>query len=217
MNKFSELILVENKRASVTQDGSFVAYTSTFGPPPDLVGDIIEKGAFSAALEEHSRNRTLPALLWNHDTHEPIGTWLSFVEDSHGLLGTGRLTLETRRGKEAAALMKQGALAMSIGFSIAQGGSETRGGIRYINRIGRLAEISLVALPANPAAKILSKSRPRTPREYEHQLRDALGLSAREAKRAAAGGWSALVREEQSNLDRIYEATQEILDEIRTR
>lgn len=217
MNKFSELILVENKRASVMEDGSFVAYTSTFGPPPDLVGDIIEKNAFSAALEQHKRNGSQPALLWNHDTHEPIGTWLNFVEDDHGLLGSGRLTLETRRGREAAALMKDGALAMSIGFNIAKGGSEKRGGIRYIKRIGRLGEISLVALPANPAAKIVSKSRPQTPREYERQLRDALGLSAREAKRACAGGWGALVREEQPDLDRIYDATQEILDELRTR
>ncbi len=199
MTKFSELLLLETKRASVTTDGIFTAYVSTFGPPPDLVGDIIEKGAFRPALAAHRQTKTQPALLWNHNSDEPIGTWINFVEDDHGLLGTGRLTLQTRRGKEAAALMKDNALATSIGFG--EVASTLRGSVRHITRISRLAEISLVSLPANPKAKIVSKARPTSRKQFEHLLRDVAGLTVREAKRVSFGGYGSLVRQEQDSTD----------------
>jgi hypothetical protein len=135
------------------------------------------------------------------------------------LLVAGKLTLGTRRGKEAHALLKDDALAMSIGFAIAEGGSTTTRGVRTIKAIRKLAELSMVALPANVRAKVLStKSRPETRREYELLLRSAAGLSCREAARAAAGGWGALVRQEQdTDLDHVLEEIREIREILRTR
>ncbi|WP_260465721.1 HK97 family phage prohead protease [Stutzerimonas stutzeri] len=89
---------------------------------------------------------------------------------------------------------------MSIGYMIPAGGAEIKNGARLLKQID-LVEVSLVALPANTSARITSvKSfdpvNP-NPRDFERSVRDALGLSAREAKRLMAGGWNGLVRDEQ--------------------
>lgn len=185
------------KRGSITETGRFSGYASTYGGEPDEQGDIILPGAFSAALRVHEKAGTQPALLWGHDHSEPVGKWLSFTEDEHGLLAVGQLTLGTKRGAEAYELLKADALSLSIGFSISPGGAETKNGIRYIKDIRRLFEVSLVSIPANPRAKVTAVKS--SPREFEKALRDLIGLSHREAKRAAAGGWRALA--DQSALD----------------
>ena len=61
-------------------------------------------------------------MLWGHDHKEPVGKWLTLKEDATGLQVTGRLTLGTRRGAEAYALLQDDALALSIGFAVAGGG-----------------------------------------------------------------------------------------------
>jgi len=192
---------LEIKRGSITETGRFTGYASTFGGEPDEVGDVILKGAFAKALQHHERSQTKPAMLWGHDMSEPVGKWLSFAEDAHGLLAVGQLTLGTRRGREAFELLRDDALSLSIGFSIAPGGSTTRNSTRYITDIARLFEVSLVSVPANPRAKIsgLTKS----PRIFEKALRERLGLSARESKRATAGGWTALVNQEAPPIDAV--------------
>jgi HK97 family phage prohead protease len=199
MDKHFSPLIIELKRGSVTDEGRFSGYASTFGDPPDAVGDIIERGAFQPALKQHQTDGTMPAMLWHHDLSEPIGKWLHFTEDSHGLLATGQLTLGTRRGSEALALLKDDAVALSIGFSIAKDGAETKDGIRHIKSIARLYEVSLVSIPANSRARI-SKAKPCTVREFEAMLR-RIGLSSREAKRAATGGWPAYARDERSTDD----------------
>ncbi|MNZ78379.1 Caudovirus prohead protease [compost metagenome] len=96
--------------------------------------------------------------------------------------------------------MKDGALALSIGYSIAPDGAEVRQGITLLREV-ELHEVSLVAMPANTNARIHSvkafDSAKPDPRTFEQAARDALGLSAREAKRLMAGGWSGLVRDVQ--------------------
>jgi hypothetical protein len=52
-----------------------------------------------------------------------------------------------------------------------------------------LVEASLVALAMNPKARIGAVKA--SPRAFETKLRTDLGLSAREARRLMAGGWSA--------------------------
>lgn len=204
---------LEIKRASVDAEGLFTGYGSTFDGPPDSYGDIIVKGAFKQVIADHKSAGTMPALLWAHDQSEPVGRWLDMGEDGHGLLMTGKLTLGTKRGAEASALLKDGALGLSIGFVLDRNGYERRDGIRYITKIARLLEVSLVAIPANSAAKVTGvKAKPANPRELEHLLRDAAGLSAREAKRVTAGGWGALAREERgsTNLDRVLSEIEEL-------
>ncbi|OEO23094.1 prohead protease [Pseudomonas sp. J237] len=182
--------------------GCFSGFASTYGGEPDSYGDVIAPGAFTESLAAHAKAGTRPALLWQHDQRCPIGIWTGFDDSDEGLLSHGQLTLEVPQAKAAHALMKDGALALSIGFNIPMGGAHTADYGRVISKID-LMEISLVAIPANVNAKItdvkcFDPSSP-NPREFERSVRDALGLSAREAKRLMAGGWSGLVRDEQSD------------------
>jgi len=183
--------------------GSFTGYASTFGGEPDQHGDLIAPGAFAQSLAKHAAAGTRPALLWQHDQTNPVGVWNSFEEDSVGLLGLGRLTMDVPQAKAAHALAKDGALALSIGYTIPPGGAELVNGARLLKQID-LVEVSLVGIPANPSARITSvksafDSANPNPRDFKRAARDALGLSAREAKRLMAGGWNGLVRDEQTD------------------
>ncbi|MBF8641813.1 MULTISPECIES: HK97 family phage prohead protease [Pseudomonas] len=181
------------------QTGSFIGYASTFDNEPDRSGDLIASGAFIKSLAKHKADGTRPALLWQHDQANPVGVWESLQEDAQGLLGHGRLTMDVPLAKAAYALAKDGALALSIGYTIPHGGAELVNGARLLKEID-LVEISLVGVAANPLARILSVKTafdPENPREFERFARDALGLSARQIKRFMGGGWSALVGDQQ--------------------
>lgn len=164
--------------------GTLSGYASVFGPPADMHGDIVKPGAFAKSLASGVR----PLMLWSHDLSEPIGVWTDVREDSKGLLVTGRLTLETRRGAEAYALLKDGALnGLSIGFR-AVGLEDRADGGRLLTEID-LAEISLVTLPSASRARVSSvKSGEITPRTIEAILRDA-GVSKAMAAGIVARGF----------------------------
>ena len=178
--------------------GSFSGYASTFGGPPDSFGDVIASGAFARSLSEHRGAGTLPAMLWQHDSRAVVGRWREVVEDRRGLRVEGKLTLEVQRAREAYALLKDGALnGLSIGFRT-RASRPQKGGGRLLTDI-ELMEISLVALPANAMARVRDVKTAEgiaTIRDYEAALRDALGFSARAAKRLAAGGWPAFIGRE---------------------
>ncbi|MEQ8503867.1 MAG: HK97 family phage prohead protease [Rhodospirillales bacterium] len=164
--------------------GIISGYASVFGPPADRHGDVIAPGAFTASLASGDK----PLMLWSHDLSEPIGTWTSLKEDAKGLLVTGRLTLETRRGAEAYALLKDGALnGLSIGFRTVAADELPDGG-RLLKQI-ELAEISLVTLPSASRARVTSvKSGEITPRLLESILREA-GIPKRLAASVVIHGW----------------------------
>lgn len=188
----------EFKLSGAEASGSFAGYASTFGGEPDAYGDIIAPGAFTDSLAAYQAKNAAPALLWAHDSAEPIGKWLALKQDRYGLAVEGKLTLGTKRGTEAHALMKDDALGLSIGYRVASGGATYSGSSRILKAI-ELFEISAVAMPANPSARVTSvKSaafmRPENIREFEAALRDACGFTVREAKRIASAGWPALVR-----------------------
>jgi hypothetical protein len=207
--------LLEIKRANVSSTGEFEAYASTWTKTPDTQNDVIQRGAYLPALAAHKAAGTLPAMLWSHDVKTPIGRWLSFEEDSHGLKATGKLTLETRKGAEAHALMRDSAVFLSVGFFIAKGGQKKSGSTRIITKISKLVEVSLVSLPSNSEAKILNVKKLTTPRAFEKLLRDSGGLSAREAKRACAGGWRGYVRDErQTDIDKVLAKIDELKTEL---
>ena len=162
---------------AANKPGEFDAYGSTFGGTPDAYGDIIAPGAFTKTIADHRAKGTSPALLWSHDMAQPIGVITQLSQDTTGLLVSGKLTLEVAKAAEAHALALAGALAMSIGYRATSATPMTRAG-RTLNEI-TLYECSLVAVPANTNAKILSiKSRPdlvdlNNPRVAEKILRDA--------------------------------------------
>lgn len=181
--------------AGALAPGEFKGYASTFGGPPDAYGDVIAPGAFAGSLAEHRAAGTMPSLLWAHDPSEPLGRFKAMQEDAHGLAVDGRLTLDLQRAKDAHALMKDDALGLSIGYRTIK--SEHRNGVRVLTSL-QLFEASLVAMPANPAARVTSvKSLFGTRPQNVGELRDALieaGFSVREAKRAAGAAWRAIER-----------------------
>ncbi len=194
----------EFKLAGSESSGIFEGYASTFGGLPDSYGDLINPGSFKDTLKDHATKGTAPALLWAHDPTEPIGKWLTLAEDRFGLAVKGKLTLGTKRGAEARELMKDGALGLSIGYKVPPGTTAYEGNNRILKAIN-LLEISAVAIPANPSARIhgvksIDFARPENIREFESALRDACGFSHREAKRIASVGWSALRRDDSDEL-----------------
>ena len=191
-------------------EGTFQGYAATFGGPPDLVGDVIAKGAFADAIRAHTAAKTKPAMLWSHDHTAPIGVWTSLAEDSRGLLVAGKLSLGITRAREAYELLRDGAISLSIGFSLAPFGARERAGIREITKVGRLAEISLVSMPANSRAVVTQvKALPTNPREFERLLRDA-GFSSRQAKSATAAGWRGIARDERNPLDLVLSKIEQL-------
>ena len=133
--------------------GTLSGYASVFEGDPDSYGDVIARGAFTRSLAEHKAAGSAPLLLWQHDPSEPIGVWLALREDATGLHVSGRLILETRRGQEAYALLKAGALnGLSIGFRTRA--SERRNGGGRVLQDLELIEISLVSIPAASRARV---------------------------------------------------------------
>lgn len=164
-------------------DGTVEGYGSVFGVRDDY-DDVIAKGAFAASLAAHKAAGTMPAMLWQHDAAQPIGVWSEMVEDERGLKITGRLALDTTRGKEAFALLKMGALnGLSIGFMSKQWAYDRESEVRTLTEID-LWEVSLVTFPANTAARVTGVKSAvdeiTAPRDAERILREA-GFSKSDA------------------------------------
>lgn len=167
---------------AVSDDGTFEGYGSVFGVK-DSYDEIVAPGAFSDSLNEHKAAGTMPALLWQHRSGEPIGVYASIEEDSIGLKLSGRLALKTSRGAEAHELLKMKAISgLSIGFMTREDSFDRLTGIRTLKRVD-LWEVSLVTFPANDAARVTGVKSIETIEDLksaEQFLRDS-GLSRREA------------------------------------
>ena len=191
---------------TVTQDdgaevGVFEGLASTFGNR-DMMGDLVEPGAFRAAL---ARPATIK-MLWQHDARAPIGVWEWVRETAAGLEVKGRLVLEVQQARETLALLKAGAVdALSIGFSVQRGGAEfdRERALRRIKAVD-LWEISVVTFPANPKAlvariKAADSGASRgghglpTEREFERLLMRDAGLSRSQARTVSTAGYKALL------------------------
>jgi HK97 family phage prohead protease len=181
---------------ATAQNGQFEGYASVFNNV-DLVGDIVAPGAFTKSLNDHQTAGSTPAMLYAHNQAMPIGKWSHLEVDSYGLFVRGKLTLEVQQAKEAHALMLDDALGLSIGFATVR--QADAGGANLLQEV-KLHEVSLVGLPANPAAQITavkSLAQVQSIREYETILKSQFGLSNREAKRLSGGGWYAYRGDEQ--------------------
>ena len=174
--------------------GRFRGIAAGFSATPDRHGDVIVPGAFNATLEAwRARGARIP-VLWQHDQSEPIGAIHEAAETSEGLEVEGQLAAGVGNAERAMKLLETGAMSMSIGFEIPPDSARLRGdGVRELRAIS-LVEISLVSVPADPFAVVRQVKS--DIRSFEAAARDVLGLSSREAKRLAAGGYAALVRDE---------------------
>jgi uncharacterized protein len=190
----------------------FSGYASTFHNV-DRVGDVVMPGAFAKSLKLMSQSKQRPALLLHHDLHRPIGVWETMAEDEKGLAVTGRLTKGVRDADEAYALLKDGAIhSLSIGYIPVDENFDPKSGVNYINEV-ELHEVSLVTIPANPAAVISTvKDAEGNPniRELERVLRD-VGLSRREAKAFISCGIAGLRNADAAEMAREAELKHHIM------
>lgn len=134
-------------KAAINVDdmGAISGIAWPFGSP-DMVGDLITKGAFTAPA-------TLP-MLWSHDQSQVVGVWDSIAETERGLEVKGRLLVDdVERAREVRAIVKAGgAGGLSIGFQTKKA-VPRQGGGRTISALD-LKEVSIVSVPAHPGALI---------------------------------------------------------------
>lgn len=187
--RLSPAALLELKFAD-HEAGTVHGFASVFNTAPDAFGDTVAPGAFAASLKAHEAAGTRPAFLWQHDPAEPIGVWERVAETASALEVVGKLNLDTQRGREAASLLRQGALrGLSIGYRATKS-ERTQNGGRRLTQVN-LFEVSLVTFAAQPAARVIEAKSIQSARDYEAALR-ALGFPRSAATKLAAGGWSAL-------------------------
>lgn len=142
---------------ALSADGIVSGYASLFGVP-DLGRDVVLAGAFRDSLAR--RGASGIRMLWQHDPAEPIGRWLSLVEDARGLRVRGRLSAGVARARELAALVREGALdGLSIGFRTVEAHRDRASGLRRLARID-LWEVSLVTFPMQPGARLDARADP---------------------------------------------------------
>ncbi|WP_203009087.1 HK97 family phage prohead protease [Pseudomonas paraversuta] len=170
------------KFSSGGAQGIFEGYASVFSVV-DSDGDIIEPGAFAAALKTQSR---AVAMFFNHRRNEiPVGKWLDLSEDSTGLHVRGELTPGNPQSDALKAAMIHGTVGgMSVGFSAAKGDCAPIATGYSFKSVSRLSEISICTFPANEQATVSalkSMDTIETIRDAENWLRDSAGLSKSEA------------------------------------
>lgn len=170
---------LEIKEDSLQENGLFEGYGATFGGKPDAYGDIVAPGAFAGTLEKGGRNGNGIAMLWCHDSDDPIGVWTMLAEDKKGLKVQGKLAMKTQCGMEKYELMKMGAVkGLSIGYDTISYEYDEKKKVRTLTEVN-LWEISLCTFPANTKATVTAIKAiesAQNERELEHALRDA-GLS----------------------------------------
>lgn len=171
-------------RAADVASGVITGYGSVFNGPPNHNGVIIEPGAYAESLRQR-----MPAMLWSHNMAEPVGKWTKAEEDSYGLKLTGQLNTDVQRGQEALDLYKSGAISgLSYGGYAEEGGFRYDGNTMIISKM-TLLEVSLVAIPAEERARVLSvRASIQTPKDFERWLRSA-GFNRREALRVTSHGF----------------------------
>lgn len=192
-----EFGLTEVKRAG--KAGAFSGYGAVFGNT-DRVGDIVEKGAFTATIADWKARGKWPKMLLQHgggfiggaDDLTPIGVWTDMSEDDFGLKVEGQLiALGTDRATYIHEGLLTGAIdAMSIGYRARKYryGTKPDEPDRYLEEV-ELVEVSLVTFPANERA-LVSSVKNLTPdelRNFEAHLRRDGGFSQADAAMVLAG------------------------------
>lgn len=124
----------------------FAGYAAIFDRP-DRGGDVVRAGAFGWSLK---RGAGAVPLLWQHDPARPVGRIEYLREDGRGLRVIARLS-GGAAGREAAALVKEGAVAgLSFGYRVRTCKGEAPRELTDLD----LVEISLVTLPMQPRARV---------------------------------------------------------------
>jgi HK97 family phage prohead protease len=128
--------------------GVVTGYASTFGNV-DLVGDIVQPGAFNRTLASRSEK---VKVLWQHSAFDPIGKPVTMRADEHGLYTETRLS-ETTLGRDVLKLIQDEVVTdMSIGYDVLDFAWDEEG--HFLIREAKLYEYSFVTFPANELANV---------------------------------------------------------------
>lgn len=167
----------------VSDTGVFTGLGSVFGNL-DRGDDIVQAGAFTKSVAALKTQGRMPAMLWQHNTDEPIGAYKSMQETADGLIVQGQLALKTQRGAEAYELMKMGAIGgLSIGGWVTGANYDNKNDIRTITEF-ELWEVSVVTFPMNDEARIAAVKSVDQIEDFKSAcdyLRNACGCSRTEA------------------------------------
>ncbi len=206
--------------ADVDAAGTFAGYGSVFNVV-DAVGEVVEPGAFANAL---------PAFLnegfvaFGHDWSQPVAYPLEASEDSRGLFlrAAFHSTSEGQRARVITAerLTAGKTMGLSIGYLVGRDRVDRRTGIRYLEEIDPLYEVSIVTVPANREAGVHAVKSPLEALSYAQEaetvLAEARSLSARtrqiqELRRKEGRVLSAANRQ---RLEGLLPALQQVIDDI---
>lgn len=185
------------KIKSLSEAGEFEGYGSVFGVK-DHGSDIVMPGAFTKSLAGWQAKGKLPPVLWQHDTHEPIGPHTDMQEDETGLFVKGKLLIDDDPvARRAYAHMKAGSVnGLSIGYTLKDWEWDSAKGAYLLKEI-ELWEVSVVTFAMNEQAYVtdvksmLAKGQTPTEEQLEHAL-CSVGLTPEQAKSFLASGYSAL-------------------------
>lgn len=168
--------------------GTFEGYASKWNGV-DTYGDTIVKGAFAETLRTNGQPKLFLEHSWKlGGAMLPIGK-ATCQEDDIGLYVRGELTPGLSIAGDVSAAMKHGTIdGLSIGGMVKRGDYEAVNGGRVIKKWHNLLDVSVVAYPADGAARIDLTSvksaeldteiaQIETLRDFEYFLRDASGFS----------------------------------------
>lgn len=201
MNKTAPIFEIK----ATSNVGEIEGYASTFGGDPDSYGDIIADGAFADSIAGWGAKGRLPAMLWQHNSDQPIGRWVEMSEDNHGLAVKGQINMKVPEAIRAYEHLKAGDIdGLSIGYRLeAYEVDEDEPGIWTLTRLD-LREVSVVSTPANESAVVenvkaqkskvieidnliarVAAGERLTEREFEDLAKGTWQLSNSQAERAA--------------------------------
>ncbi|WP_299643416.1 HK97 family phage prohead protease [uncultured Ruegeria sp.] len=142
---------------SVTESAVIEGYASLFGQV-DQGSDVVQRGAYRGSLDGLTKAGQRVKMLWQHDPSQPIGVWDEVREDAKGLWVKGRMLESTQKGREAAELIRAGAIdGLSIGYRTKRAVKNEKGQ-RVLTEL-ELWEVSLVTFPMLPSARVAAKGR----------------------------------------------------------
>lgn len=139
--------------------GQFTALASVFGNV-DAVGDVVMPGAFADDLKAWKASGDPIPLLWGHQMQDPdmnLGEVLEAEETDAGLQIKAELDIEHNpKAAQVYRLIKGKRVSkMSFAYDVLDGEETERDGTSvYELRKLKLHEVSVVQIPANPAASI---------------------------------------------------------------
>ncbi|MBR0778549.1 HK97 family phage prohead protease [Bradyrhizobium diazoefficiens] len=182
---------IKSERADTV---TFLGIASTDGV--DQANDVICAGAF-LPIQKKTNGEPTVLLLRDHDRTQVIGGWRSIEQDGHDLLVEGEILSAVAKGQETIALLRKGYLSgLSVGFTADPKNvvKDHKTNARLIRK-ALLREISIVSMPCNQSARIVS---------VKHDLA-AFGLSDDDAEVIIKGGIDALIERRAYELDLMRE------------